>query len=75
MATAPGYTPTDRTTARRKPERASYDPALVHAILDEALVAHLAVLLDGAPRVLPTTFARIDESVYVHGSLANRTFR
>ncbi len=47
----------------------------MHAILDEALVAHLGVTTDSGPRVMPTTFARVGEMVYVHGSLANRTFR
>lgn len=57
------------------PARGSYDRALVHAIFDEALVAHLGVSVDSGPRVLPTTFARAGEVVYVHGSVANRTFR
>lgn len=70
-----GYAPTTRTSLRRLPARGSYDRAVVHAILDEALVAHLGVTSDGEPRVLPTTFARVGEVVYVHGSVANRTFR
>jgi len=55
--------------------RGKYDRSVVHAILDECLVAHLAVALPDGPRVMPTTFARVDEVVYVHGSVANRTFR
>ena len=73
-AAAP-YDPTQRTTLRRLPARGSYDREVVHAILDEALVAHLAVTTDAGPRIIPTTFARVDEVVYVHGSVANRTFR
>jgi uncharacterized protein len=75
VATAEEYTPTARSTTRRLAARGSYDRAVVHAILDEALVAHLAVLTDEGPRVLPTTYARLDEVVYVHGSIANRTLR
>jgi nitroimidazol reductase NimA-like FMN-containing flavoprotein (pyridoxamine 5'-phosphate oxidase superfamily) len=48
---------------------------VVHAILDEALVAHVAVSTLEGPRVMPTTFARVGEFVYIHGSVANRTFR
>jgi nitroimidazol reductase NimA-like FMN-containing flavoprotein (pyridoxamine 5'-phosphate oxidase superfamily) len=70
-----GYQRTDRTTLRRLPERGRYDRRVVHAILDEALVGHLGVTTEAGPRVLPTTYARVDEVVYVHGSLANRTFR
>jgi hypothetical protein len=69
------YEPTERTTLRRLPDRGSYDRDVVHAILDEALVAHLAVTTDAGPRIIPTTFARLGEVVYVHGSVANRTFR
>jgi uncharacterized protein len=75
VATLDGYTPTLRSTTRRLAARGSYDRTVVHAILDEALVAHLGVTTDGGPRVIPTTFARVGELVYVHGSVANRTFR
>lgn len=75
MTTADEYTPTARSTTRRLAARGSYDRAVVHATLDEALVAHLAVATDEGPRVLPTTYARIGEVVYVHGSIANRTLR
>ncbi|HEX3427015.1 MAG TPA: pyridoxamine 5'-phosphate oxidase family protein [Acidimicrobiales bacterium] len=75
MATGDSYLATERTTARRQAARGSFDRDLVHAILDEAWVAHLAVAEPEGPRVLPTTYARVGDSVYVHGSLANRTFR
>lgn len=55
------------TTARRK-ERMSYDADAVHAVLDEALVCHVAFLDDdGRARVMPTNFWRIGRSVYIHG--------
>ncbi len=66
------YTPTEQTRVRRRPERGSYDRELVHAIIDEAIVCHVAFVVDGAPRVIPTTILRIDEDVYLHGSPTNR---
>ncbi|MFF7098575.1 pyridoxamine 5'-phosphate oxidase family protein [Streptomyces nigra] len=69
------YTPTDRTVPTRSPERASYDKELVHAILDEAYVCHLGFVRDGAPVVLPTLFARVGETLYVHGSTGSRPLR
>ncbi|MGH9126940.1 MAG: pyridoxamine 5'-phosphate oxidase family protein [Acidimicrobiales bacterium] len=69
------YNPTERATTRRQGSRGSFDRELVQSILDEALVAHVAVSLPDGPRVVPTTFARVGEAVYVHGSVANRTFR
>jgi nitroimidazol reductase NimA-like FMN-containing flavoprotein (pyridoxamine 5'-phosphate oxidase superfamily) len=70
-----GYTPTPRTEVRRLADRGRYDRQVVHAILDEALVAHLGVTTPEGPRVIPTMFARIDETLFVHGSAANRTLR
>ena len=62
------YDPTERSRVRRSLKRAAYDRATVHAIIDEARVCHIGFVMDGAPRVLPTAVARIDECVYVHGS-------
>ncbi|MGW6737224.1 pyridoxamine 5'-phosphate oxidase family protein [Streptomyces sp. NPDC055013] len=69
------YPATDRTVPTRSPDRASYDKELVHAILDEAYVCHLGFVRDGAPVVLPTLFARVGETLYVHGSTGSRPLR
>ncbi|MFF3690605.1 pyridoxamine 5'-phosphate oxidase family protein [Streptomyces sp. NPDC002187] len=69
------YEPTARTVPTRARERASYDRELVHAILDEAYVCHLGFVRDGAPVVLPTLFARVGETLYVHGSTGSRPLR
>lgn len=62
------YRPTPRTTPTRYRERADYDRQTVHAILDEALICHLGYLSGGGPVVLPTTHARLGETLYLHGS-------
>src|SRR5206468_8315759 len=67
--------PTPRTRVRRLPSRASYDRTTIHAILDEALVCHLGFVHDGQPFVLPTTYARVDDALYLHGSAASRMLR
>lgn len=63
-----GYEPTPRTTPTRYRERAHYDRDTVHQILDESLVCHLGYLSEGRPVVLPTTHARLGETLYLHGS-------
>jgi nitroimidazol reductase NimA-like FMN-containing flavoprotein (pyridoxamine 5'-phosphate oxidase superfamily) len=60
---------------RRLHDKAAYDRERIHAILDEALVAHLGFVHDGTPFVIPTLHARIGDAVYVHGSSASRTLR
>lgn len=64
--------PTPRTTLKRRPQRGSHERAAMYAILDEALVCHVGVLVDGTPRVLPTAHVRLGDALYVHGSLKNR---
>jgi nitroimidazol reductase NimA-like FMN-containing flavoprotein (pyridoxamine 5'-phosphate oxidase superfamily) len=63
-----GYEPTPRTTPTRYRERAHYDRETVHQILDDALICHLGYLGTGRPVVLPTTHARLGETLYLHGS-------
>jgi nitroimidazol reductase NimA-like FMN-containing flavoprotein (pyridoxamine 5'-phosphate oxidase superfamily) len=62
------YDPTDRTTPTRYKERARYDRQTVHHILDEAVICHLGYISAGRPVVLPTTHARLGETLYLHGS-------
>lgn len=71
MATAPSQ----RTRVRRAPARADYERATIDAILDEALIAHVGFAVDGQPYVIPTLVARVDDTVYLHGSAASRLIR
>jgi nitroimidazol reductase NimA-like FMN-containing flavoprotein (pyridoxamine 5'-phosphate oxidase superfamily) len=74
MTTAP-YRATERTVPTRSAERASYNPGLVHAILDDAYLCHLGFIRDGVPVVLPTLYARVGTRLYVHGSTGSRPLR
>ena len=67
--------PSERTRVRRLPERGVYERSEIDAILDEALICHLAYVKDGEPRVIPTIHARVGDTLYVHGSNASRTLR
>jgi RimJ/RimL family protein N-acetyltransferase/nitroimidazol reductase NimA-like FMN-containing flavoprotein (pyridoxamine 5'-phosphate oxidase superfamily) len=64
------YAQTPRTTPSRHTERATYERAVAHQLLDEAYVCDLGFVVDGAPRVLPTLFVRVDDTVYLHASTA-----
>lgn len=66
---------TARTTLKRLAVRGRYDRAAVHAVLDEGLICHVAFVVDGAPVVIPVAYARVGESIYLHGSTANRMLR
>ena len=67
--------PSERTRVRRLPERGVYECDAIDAILDEALICHLAYVQDGEPRVIPTIHARLGDTLYVHGSNASQTLR
>jgi nitroimidazol reductase NimA-like FMN-containing flavoprotein (pyridoxamine 5'-phosphate oxidase superfamily) len=64
--------PTPRTTLQRHPERGSYDRALIHAILDEGLVAHVGFSHDGQAFVVPMSYGRDGDRLYLHGAVASR---
>ena len=66
------YQLTERTRLRRLPERAAYDRATVHAILDEGFLCHVGFVVDGQPYVIPTGYARVGETVFLHGSSGSR---
>lgn len=69
------FTPTARSKARRKPDRAAYDAAEVFAILDAGVLCHVGHVLDGQPFVTPTTYWREGRKLYWHGSAASRMIK
>ena len=71
-AHVPGSTP--RTRVRRIPENAVNETAALHHVLDSGLVAHVAVVTDGQPFVIPVAYARRGVEVLFHGSSASRLF-
>lgn len=66
---------TSLSALRRHPERGSYDRALAHAILDEALVCHIGYVHEGSPVVIPTAFVRVGDELIVHGAPGGRMLR
>jgi nitroimidazol reductase NimA-like FMN-containing flavoprotein (pyridoxamine 5'-phosphate oxidase superfamily) len=48
---------------------------VVYRILDEALICHVAFAVQGQPVVVPTLFARIADTLYIHGSAVGRMLR
>jgi nitroimidazol reductase NimA-like FMN-containing flavoprotein (pyridoxamine 5'-phosphate oxidase superfamily) len=72
----PAPPPSERVRLRRKRERGTHERAVIDAILDEALIAHVGIADEyGQPFVIPTLHARSGDVVYCHGSTASRTLR
>ncbi len=64
-----------KTTVKRLPEKARTDIATLHAVLDSALVAHVGVMDQGQPIVIPVGYARDQDKILIHGSAASRMFK
>ncbi len=59
---------TTRTRLTRLAERGATDRSVLHEVLDACMICHLGVVVNGSPRVLPTCYGRLDDTLYLHGS-------
>jgi nitroimidazol reductase NimA-like FMN-containing flavoprotein (pyridoxamine 5'-phosphate oxidase superfamily) len=66
---------TGRTRVTRLAEQQVRDRTALHELLDAALVAHVAIVRDGVPVVLPIGFARDGDSILLHGSTGGGLLR
>src|SRR5271165_3482647 len=66
-----------RTRVVREPQRAVYDRHAVNQILDEAFLCHVGFVAnsDAQPYVIPTSYGRDGDTLYIHGSAASRMLR
>jgi nitroimidazol reductase NimA-like FMN-containing flavoprotein (pyridoxamine 5'-phosphate oxidase superfamily) len=71
----PASPPSTRTRVKRVHERAAYDPATLHAVLDAGMICHVGYVFDGYPVVTPTLYWREGDAIYWHGSSASRALR
>ena len=62
----------ERARPRRHAERGTTERAVVDAILDEGLVAHVGFVVDGQPYVIPMGYARDRDRILLHGSVKSR---
>src|SRR5271169_179529 len=71
--------PTPRTRIVREPQRAVYDRDTINQILDEAFLCHVGFAVnsnsDFQPYVIPTSYGRNGDMLYIHGSAARRMLR
>jgi nitroimidazol reductase NimA-like FMN-containing flavoprotein (pyridoxamine 5'-phosphate oxidase superfamily) len=66
---------TDRTRVTRLPDRQVVDRQVLHEVLDAGLVAHVGVVRDGVPVILPVGYARDGDSLLLHGSTGGGLLR
>ncbi|MDN7619727.1 pyridoxamine 5'-phosphate oxidase family protein [Burkholderia cenocepacia] len=63
---------TSRTTIRRLPELASHDRTMLHHIVDDAYVCHIAFGDGQNTHCIPTAHWRRGDALYIHGSNGSR---
>lgn len=66
---------TKRTELNRLSYKASHSLDDLHSILDANLVAHVALVQDGKPVVIPMAYSRVANKIYLHGSTGSRLMR
>jgi nitroimidazol reductase NimA-like FMN-containing flavoprotein (pyridoxamine 5'-phosphate oxidase superfamily) len=66
---------TERTKIKRLAYKASNEQADLYSILDDNLVAHVGLVENGQPIVIPMTYGRSGNTLYLHGSTGSRLMR
>ena len=68
-------TPKADTKFKREAELGSHDFKLACDILDAGKVCHVGFTLDDQPYVVPMAYARMDDQLLIHGSIASRLIK
>lgn len=69
------YDVSKQNKVRQLREKAKYDKATVYAVLDAGLVAHVGLVQDGDPVVVPMLYGRDGDTLYLHGARKARIVR
>lgn len=69
------FTKTDKNRVRRLPKRGPYDRGAIYHILDEALICHVGFAENGQPFVIPINFARVGDTIFLHGAKTSRLLK
>jgi nitroimidazol reductase NimA-like FMN-containing flavoprotein (pyridoxamine 5'-phosphate oxidase superfamily) len=69
------FNKTAKTRINRLPKRGHYDRQTIYQILDEAIICHVGFVENGQPFVIPINFARVDDTIILHGAKASRLLK
>jgi nitroimidazol reductase NimA-like FMN-containing flavoprotein (pyridoxamine 5'-phosphate oxidase superfamily) len=64
--------PAARNKIVRSPNRAHYDKETLYQVLDAGFLCHVSYLFEGSSVIIPTAYARKDDTIYIHGAMKNR---
>jgi len=66
---------TTRTTIKKAEHKAKFEIDVLYSIVDESLIAHIAIVNEQGPVVIPMLAWRVGNDVYVHGANNSRLMR
>ncbi|MCG7587067.1 pyridoxamine 5'-phosphate oxidase family protein [Photobacterium sp. OFAV2-7] len=66
---------TARTTIKKGAHKSNFNVNELYKIIDESLLAHVAIIDSGMPVVIPMLAWRVDDRVYIHGARNSRLLR
>jgi nitroimidazol reductase NimA-like FMN-containing flavoprotein (pyridoxamine 5'-phosphate oxidase superfamily) len=69
------FTRTEKNRIKRLPRRGHYDHETIYRILDEALICHVGFVENEQPYVIPINFARVKDTIVLHGAKASRLLK
>lgn len=63
------------TQLHRSPHKQTSDPLIVKEIISRAILAHVAIVVEGQPFCIPVACAPYENELLLHGSTASRLFK
>ncbi|GAA4114709.1 pyridoxamine 5'-phosphate oxidase family protein [Aquimarina addita] len=66
------YSVSELNKAIRGSKRATYNIEEINAIIDDTFLCHIGYVWQNKSIVIPTAYGRMNDIIYIHGSLKNR---
>ncbi len=66
---------TERTQIKKGAHKAVLETQALYDIIDEALIAHIAITSTNGPTIIPMLAWRVENKVYIHGAKNSRLLR
>ena len=66
------YPINEKNKVKRIPKRGHYDQATIHEILDAGFLCHMGFSHHDQPFVIPTSYGRDGNKIYLHGATTSR---
>ena len=66
------FEPNSKNKIKRSPHRGVYDKKTIYKILDDGFVCHAGFIHENQPFVIPMSYGRKSNSLYLHGASSSR---